>query len=154
VKGKVLIKCHAMRHIREWRYSFTILNLGTSCRWVVGFLPQMLYPRGKTPSTHLISWVSSRPGLDTGLEKNILPLPGIEARLSDYSPSLYRLSCPIMHVLELEFFLLPTVSRPVSLGIGPPFGTLDQILACSPSFCLTITLFCFQCVLSDERTGL
>jgi hypothetical protein len=31
--------------------------------------------------------------------------------------------------LELEFFLLPTVSRPVSLGIGPPFWTLDQILA-------------------------
>jgi hypothetical protein len=54
--------------------------------------------------------------------------------------------------LELEFFLLPTVSRPVSLGIEPPFETLDQILACS-SFCLTITLFCFQCVLSDEKTG-
>jgi hypothetical protein len=33
--------------------------------------------------------------------------------------------------LELEFFLRPTVSRPVRLGIGPPFGTLDQILACS-----------------------
>jgi hypothetical protein len=33
--------------------------------------------------------------------------------------------------LELEFFLRPTVSRPVRLGIGPPFGTLDQILSCS-----------------------
>jgi hypothetical protein len=32
---------------------------------------------------------------------------------------------------ELEFVLRPTVSRPVSLGIGPPFGTLDQILSCS-----------------------
>jgi hypothetical protein len=32
--------------------------------------------------------------------------------------------------LELEFVLRPTVSRPVSLGIGPPFGTLDQILSC------------------------
>jgi hypothetical protein len=30
--------------------------------------------------------------------------------------------------MELEFFLRPTVSRPVSLGIGPPFGTLDQSL--------------------------
>jgi hypothetical protein len=28
----------------------------------------------------------------------------------------------------------PTVSRPVSLGIGPAFGTLDQILSCSSSF--------------------
>jgi hypothetical protein len=26
--------------------------------------------------------------------------------------------------LSFEFFLLPTVSRPVSLGIGPPFGPL------------------------------
>jgi hypothetical protein len=33
--------------------------------------------------------------------------------------------------LELEFFLRPTVSRPVRLGIGPPFGILDQILSCS-----------------------
>jgi hypothetical protein len=33
--------------------------------------------------------------------------------------------------LELEFFLRPTVSRPVRPGIGPPFGTLDQILSCS-----------------------
>jgi hypothetical protein len=37
-------------------------------------------------------------------------------------------------LVELEFFLLSTVSRPVSLGIGPPIGTLDQILACSSSF--------------------
>jgi hypothetical protein len=33
--------------------------------------------------------------------------------------------------LELEFVLRPTVSRPVGLGIRPPFGTLDQILSCS-----------------------
>jgi hypothetical protein len=33
--------------------------------------------------------------------------------------------------MELEFFLRPTDSRPVRLGIGPPFGTLDQILSCS-----------------------
>jgi hypothetical protein len=32
---------------------------------------------------------------------------------------------------ELELFLRPTVSQPVCLGIGPPFGTLDQILSCS-----------------------
>jgi hypothetical protein len=37
--------------------------------------------------------------------------------------------------LELEFVVRPTVSRPVSLGIGPPFGTLDQILSCSSFVC-------------------
>jgi hypothetical protein len=35
---------------------------------------------------------------------------------------------------SLEFILRPTVSRPVRLGIGPPFGILDQILSCSSSF--------------------
>jgi hypothetical protein len=43
-------------------------------------------------------------------------------------------SSRILYLLELELFLRPTVSRPVSLGIGPPFGTLDQILSCSSSF--------------------
>jgi hypothetical protein len=37
--------------------------------------------------------------------------------------------------LKLKFFLRPTDSRPVRLGIGPPFGTLDQILSCSSFFC-------------------
>jgi hypothetical protein len=36
--------------------------------------------------------------------------------------------------LELELFLRPTDSRPVHLGIGPPCGTLDQILSCSSFF--------------------
>jgi hypothetical protein len=37
--------------------------------------------------------------------------------------------------VEVEVNLRPTVSRPVRLGIGPPFGTLDQILSCSSFFC-------------------
>jgi hypothetical protein len=41
----------------------------------------------------------------------------------------------ILSLLELEFLLRPTDSRPVRLGIGPPYGTLDQILSCSSFFC-------------------
>jgi hypothetical protein len=44
---------------------------------------------------------------------------------------------------ELEFFLQPTDSRPVRLGIGPPFGTLDQILSCSSFFCWQILDYSF-----------
>jgi hypothetical protein len=55
--------------------------------------------------------------------------------LSDYKCQRV-LACPNMDVvnwLQLEYFLRPTVSRPVSLGIRPPFGTLDQSL-CRSSF--------------------
>jgi hypothetical protein len=44
---------------------------------------------------------------------------------------IYPMMILFVWELELEFFLRPTVSRPVRLGIGPPFGTLDQILSCS-----------------------
>jgi hypothetical protein len=37
--------------------------------------------------------------------------------------------------VEVEVNLRPTASRPVRLGIGPPSGTLDQILSCSSFFC-------------------
>jgi hypothetical protein len=38
-------------------------------------------------------------------------------------------------LVEVEVNLRPTVSWPVRLGIGPPYGTLDQILSCSSFFC-------------------
>jgi hypothetical protein len=44
--------------------------------------------------------------------------------------------------LEFEFVLRPTDSRPVRLGIGPPFGAHDEILSFS-FLRLTITLLFF-----------
>jgi hypothetical protein len=35
--------------MEEWRYSFTILDLGTRWGRVVSFTPRPLYPRGKSP---------------------------------------------------------------------------------------------------------
>jgi hypothetical protein len=34
-------------HMGDWRYSFTILDLGTRQRWVVSFMPRSLNPWGK-----------------------------------------------------------------------------------------------------------
>jgi hypothetical protein len=57
---------------------------------------------------------------------------------------LFRETVAVHLELELEFFLRPTVSRQVSLGIGPPFGTLDQIFILLFLFRLTITFFFFR----------
>jgi hypothetical protein len=37
----------------KWRYSSTILNLGTRWRWVVNFTPRPLYSQGKSPRYRL-----------------------------------------------------------------------------------------------------
>jgi hypothetical protein len=36
------------RHVWEWRYSSTFLELGTRWRWVISFTPQQLYSWGKS----------------------------------------------------------------------------------------------------------
>jgi hypothetical protein len=59
----------------------------------------------------------------------------------------------IWSISELEF-LRPTVSRPVRLGIGPPFGTLDHILSFSSFFVWQLLYSSFEDALSDEKTGL
>jgi hypothetical protein len=83
-KGKVIpilnvIKPYAIKPYGEFRYSSTILDLGT--RWcVVSCMPLPLYPR----DTHWIGgWVCPRAGLDT-MEKRKKPLslPGIKPWLS------------------------------------------------------------------------
>jgi hypothetical protein len=52
--------------IRDWNYSPTILDLCTGWRWVVGFTPLPVYPRGKGPCIHCLGvLVGSRASLDT-----------------------------------------------------------------------------------------
>jgi hypothetical protein len=82
------------RHMREWRYSSTILDLGSRWRWVVSSTTPPLYPRRKRPRCPLdrrLGGPQSRSGR-CGVEKDLFPLPRIEKRPS--SPSLYRLSYP------------------------------------------------------------
>jgi hypothetical protein len=49
-----LIEYTPWRHVGKWRYSPTILNLGTGWRWVVRFTPRPLYPREKSPWYRLL----------------------------------------------------------------------------------------------------
>jgi hypothetical protein len=54
----------------EWRYSFTILNLGTRCRCGQHHAPATLLPEEE------LGWPQSRSGR-CGEERHLLPLPGM-----------------------------------------------------------------------------
>jgi hypothetical protein len=76
------------RHMGEWRYSSTFLDLSTIWKWVLRFTPLQLYLQ--YPLNRRLDGPQSRSGR-CGKETN-LALPGIEPGPS--SPSLYRLSYP------------------------------------------------------------
>jgi hypothetical protein len=61
----------------EWRYSSTILDLGTRWRWVVCFTPLPVYLR--YPLERRQGGPQSRSGYCV-VETNLLPLSGIESR--------------------------------------------------------------------------
>jgi hypothetical protein len=75
------------KHMGGWRYSFTILDLGTRWRLVVSVKPLPLYPR--YPLDRRLGGPQNRSGR-CGEEQN-LALPGVKRWPSN--PSLYRLSC-------------------------------------------------------------
>jgi hypothetical protein len=64
----------------EWRYSFTILDLGTRWRWVVSFSPGNFTPREGAPGTHWKGgWVGPRAGLHAVLKSFALVGNGTSA---------------------------------------------------------------------------
>jgi hypothetical protein len=74
----MLLSIVTLRHIAEWRYSSTILNLGTRWKWMFIFTPCHFTPGDTLQGTHWIrDWVNPRAGLNT-MEKNLLPLLGID----------------------------------------------------------------------------
>jgi hypothetical protein len=79
---RLIYQATPWRHMREWRDSSTIFDLGTRWRWVVNFTPRPLYHREKRslcPSDRRLDGSLSRSGR-RGKEKNFLPLLGIEPR--------------------------------------------------------------------------
>jgi hypothetical protein len=65
-----------LRRTGEWRYSSTILDLGTCWRWAVSFTPRPLYPREcrrRYPLDRRLGGPQSRFGR-CGEERNLVPL--------------------------------------------------------------------------------
>jgi hypothetical protein len=85
-KAAPVLSTMPWKRMREQRYSATILDLETRWRWVVSFISLPLY----SPQ-YSLGGPQSR-SERCRKKENILPLLGIERRLS--SPSLYRLIIP------------------------------------------------------------
>jgi hypothetical protein len=81
------------RCMGEWKSSSTILSVCVTCRSMVNFKFQPLYPRGTAPGFHCIEgWMGHRAGLDDTEKRTILSLPGIElsiTRSSSTYPNRY-----------------------------------------------------------------
>jgi hypothetical protein len=77
-EGKVVpalnqLRITPWRRKGEWRYSSTILYLGSRWRWVVIFMPQTLYPQGECPGIHCIGGrVGPTAGLNEERKKTIV----------------------------------------------------------------------------------
>jgi hypothetical protein len=99
-KGKVvpvIIELSNMpwRRMGEWRYSATIIDLGTRWRWVVRFRPLPLYPQGKRPRYSLY-WRLGGPQSRSGLESN----PGLPAHSPDWDiPTPFRIKYCDVHAV-------------------------------------------------------
>ena len=94
-----------------------IHDLSTRWKWVVRFMPQLLYPLGKNPSTHWIGgWVDANAGLD------ILPLPAFRPwNVWAIVEPLYRLcylrssTLPICYRIWKEVWFVKKFCRPYTL---------------------------------------
>jgi hypothetical protein len=73
---------------------------------------------------------------------------------SPTSPDLVVLMHIEHHEVEVEVNLLPTVSRPVCLGVRRPFGTRDQFFFLLEISFRQFAALLFCSALSDEKTGL
>jgi hypothetical protein len=85
-----------MKTYEEWRYSSSILDLGTRSRCMVKFMPLPLYPRGTRPRYPLNRRLGAlcRAGLDAMEKKKSCSYWESDPNHPTRIESLYRLSYP------------------------------------------------------------
>jgi hypothetical protein len=84
----------------EWRYSSTILDLGTRWRRVVSFTPRPLYPRGNRPRYPLYRRLGGPQSRSErhGEEKNL-------ASAGNRTPAVQPVAIPILILMRRVFLL-------------------------------------------------
>jgi hypothetical protein len=97
-KGKVVpvlnwLSISPWKHMGEWRYSSTVLDLDIRSRWVASSTPRPLCPWGIVPGIHWIGgWLGPRATLDAVKRDKSCPFrqsnPGRRTRSLSLSPLL------------------------------------------------------------------
>jgi hypothetical protein len=96
------------RHMREWKYSSTILHIGTRERLVASYRLRLLYLRRIAHINHRIwGWVDTRAGLDA-LEKmqNSWLCRESSPSFPGRNPSICKLNIVFIYVIKLKLRLL------------------------------------------------
>jgi hypothetical protein len=92
-----------MKTYGEWRYSSTILHVGTRWRWTVSFTPLPLSPPGeKTSDTNRIrGWVGSRAGLNP-VKKRKISFPCRKSKPCHHARSCSDWAIPTYVVININ----------------------------------------------------
>jgi hypothetical protein len=99
-KGKVPVLIYLItmpwRHMGEWRYSSTILDLSTRWWWLASFMPWPLYPLGKplVPTEQEARWAPELVWILQSREKISYPCQQSNPSCPAQTPLLYQQSCP------------------------------------------------------------
>jgi hypothetical protein len=108
-----------MKVYGEWRFNSTSLGLSTRWRWVVSFMPQLLFPCGN--HSRVGGWVHPRASGRCGEEKNF-------ALTGNWTPAIQPVASPYTDQAALALF--STMSRP---ALGPTQPSIQWVLgALSP----------------------
>jgi hypothetical protein len=109
----------------EWRYSSTILDLGTRWRWVASYTPRHYHCIG--------GWVGPRAGLDVMEKRKSGPSRESNTGCPAHSLSLYRLSYPVSSSCSCSLLIVPF-----------PFSEHRTVLVSTPRSCFWSVAFCFD----------
>jgi hypothetical protein len=108
-KGKVVPVINYLiikpwRRIEAWSYNSDIIDLSNGWSWVISFTPRPLYVRWKGPRYSLdkrLGAPQSRTGR-CGVEKNYVPVSGIDLRQSSLYPVAIRTELPQLTVCRTK----------------------------------------------------
>jgi hypothetical protein len=106
------------RHMGQWRYSSTILDLDTRWRWVVSFKPRPLYSRGNRPRYQVDSRLGG-PERSVDVVEKRKAFPCWESKqLKNYPNKFVKFWSLISTSSSIKFSMLKRSKWNLKIGVG------------------------------------